>query len=78
MKNKIIHQHLATKKLFDVVIDTNRLYCETIEEDNLGNILLHKSYTINMSSGYGTEDEYSYLTQEEYEEYKRKAKKKKR
>ena len=71
MKKINTDKHLSTKKLFDVLIDTRRLYFESVEEDDQGNIILHKCSTINMGSGYGTSDEYFYLTHEEYEQYKR-------
>ena len=63
--------HLRTKHLFDVKIDTNKLYFEAVEQDEDGNYILHKSYTINQGSGYGEESEYYLLTQEEYEQYRR-------
>ena len=62
--------HLRTKHLFDVKIDTNKLYFEAVEQDEEGNYILHKSYTINQSSGYGEESEYYLLTLEEYEQYR--------
>lgn len=62
--------HLRTKHLFDVKIDSNKLYFEAVEQDEDGNYILHKSFTINQSSGYGEESEYYLLTPEEYEQYK--------
>ena len=63
--------HLRTKHLFDVKIDTNKLYFEAVEQDEDGNYILHKSFTINQGSGYGEESEYYLLTQDEYEQYRR-------
>ena len=62
--------HLRTKHLFDVKIDTNKLYFEAVEQDEDGNYILHKSFTINQSSGYGEESEYYLLTPEEYQQYR--------
>jgi len=62
--------HLRTKHLFDVKIDTNKLYFEAVEQDEDGNYILHKSFTINQSGGYGEESEYYLLTPEEYQQYR--------
>ncbi len=70
MKKIETRTHLATRHLFDVMVDRNRLCYEAIEQDENGNYILHKSYTINQSSGYGEESEYYLLTQEEYNQYK--------
>ena len=64
-------KRLSNRTLFDILIDTNRLYSESIEEDDKGNIYLHKESTYNIGSGYGTSDEYYLLTPEEYEQFKR-------
>lgn len=69
--NTNTNTHLATKHLFDVIVDTQRLYCESIEQDENGNFILHKSRTISMSSAMGEESEYFLLTTEEYERYKK-------
>ena len=70
MKKIETSTHLATKHLFDVMVDTNKLCYEAIEQDEDGNYILHKSRTVNQSSGYGEESEYYLLTPEEAEQYK--------
>ncbi len=69
MKKINTRTHLSTKHLKTVKVDTQRLYSETIEEDDEGNIILHKSFTTNMSSGYGEESEYYILSPEECQKY---------
>ena len=76
MKRIETNGHLSYKKIADIVIDKQRLYSETIGEDKDGNIILHKSSTINMSSGYGESSEYFILSPEEYSRYIPKRKKK--
>ena len=71
MKKIETNTHLRYKKIKDVVIDRNRLYSETIGIDSDGNYILHKSRTINMSSGYGEESEYFILSPDEFKHYKR-------
>jgi hypothetical protein len=70
MKKIETRTHLATRHLFDVMIDSKRLCFEAVEEDEHGNKILHKSWTINMSSAMGEESEYYLLTEEEYQQYK--------
>ena len=67
-----------TKELFTVSVDKNKLSYETIEQDESGRIVLHKSKTTNRGSGYGEEDEYYVLSKEEYERYKKSQGKKKK
>ena len=64
MKKIETNTHLSYEKIADVVIDRKRLCSETLGRYQ-GNIILHKSYTINMSSGYGEESEYYILSPEE-------------
>ena len=63
------NEHLHYKKIADVMIDRNRLMFETIGMDEAGNYILHRSITINMSSGYGEESEYYILNDEEVKRY---------
>ena len=65
--------HYPYKKLFDVLIDTNKLCFETVGRDGEGRLILHKSRTVNMSSAYGEENDYYVLSQEEFEDCARKA-----
>ena len=62
--------HLATKHLFDVMIDSNKLCFEAVEQDENGRKILHKSWTISSGCAMGEESEYYYLTDEEYQQYK--------
>ena len=71
MKKIETDTHLATKHLFNVMVDKEKLCYEAVEVDKSGNYILHKSYTVNQGSGYGEESEYYLLTTEEYEQYKR-------
>ena len=70
MKRIETNGHLSYKKIADVVIDTKRLYSETIGIDKDGNYILHKSSTINMSSGYGESSEYFILSEQEFKRYR--------
>lgn len=69
MKKIKTNTHLGYKRVRDVVVDTNRLYSETIGIDSEGNYILHKSYTTSNSSGYGEESEYFYLSPDEAKRY---------
>ena len=61
------------KKLFDALIDKEKLCSETVGIDEFDNYILHKSGTGNNSSAYYTWDEYYVLTEDEYREYVDKA-----
>ena len=81
MKKNNSGKRPQTKTLMDVKIDKDKLSYESIEQDASGRILLHKSSSGTGSNGYGAEDEYFELSQEEYEQYKNgccKGRKKKR
>ena len=69
MKKIETRTHLSYEKIADVVIDTKRLYSETLGRDKDGNIILHSTFTVNMSSGYGEESEYYILSPEECQRY---------
>ena len=60
-------------RLFDAVIDTNKLSSETVGRDKFGNLILHISETYNIGNAYSTSDEFYILTAEEYREYLGKA-----
>ena len=72
MKKNNSGKRPKTKTLMDVKIDKNKLSYESIEQDASGRILLHKSSSGKGSNGYGAEDEYFELSQEEYEKYKKR------
>ena len=65
--------HYPYQKLFDVLIDNNKLCFETVGRDGEGRLILHKSRTINMSSAYGEEDEYYVISPKEFEACARRA-----
>lgn len=69
MKRIDTNTHLHYRKIRDVVIDKKRLYSETLGEDDDGNVILHKSSTFNMGSGYGESSEYFILSPEECAKY---------
>ena len=77
MKKSNSSKRPRTKTLMDVKIDKDKLSYESIEQDASGRILLHKSSSGKGSNGYGAEDEYFELSQEEYEQYKKGKGKKK-
>jgi len=68
MKKIETNTHLSYEKIADIVIDRKRLCSETLGRYQ-GNIILHKSYTVNMGSGYGEESEYYILSPEECQRY---------
>lgn len=73
MKKIETDTHYDYSKLFDVMIDTNKLCFETVGEDEYGNYILHSSGTYNMGNAYSSSDDYFILDEKEYLEYVKKA-----
>lgn len=69
MKKIETEAHYDYIKLFDAVIDKNKLYCETVGQDAAGSLILHTSATYNIGNAYSASDEFYVLTPEEYREY---------
>lgn len=76
MKKNNSGKRPQTKTLMDVKIDKDKLSYESIEQEESGRILLHKSSSGTGSNGYGAKDEYYELSREEYKKYKESAGKK--
>ena len=70
-------KRLENRKLFDAVIDKEKLSFEEICKDVSGKIILHVSGTYNIGNAYSESNDYFYLTDEEYLEYLEKARKNK-
>ena len=62
------------RKLFDVTVDREKLYSETVGKDDSGNLIFHKSSTYNMGNAYSTSDEFFFIDPDEYREYLDEAK----
>ena len=63
--------------LFDALVDTAGLLCETVGRDAAGNLILHVSGTYNRDNASAAADEYFLLTGGEYRQYLQKARKNK-
>lgn len=61
--------HYPYRELFTVSVNTQKLCYTAVGVDADGNYILHKSGTSNNSSGYGSWDEYYFLSKSEYERY---------
>ncbi len=61
--------------LFTVLVDSNKLMYEAVGVDGEGRLILHRSNTINNSSGYGVDDEYFYIDADEYKDCVKQARK---